>query len=450
MDDSGTILGYLTRLVAVLLLVLANGFFVAAEFALVGVRRPRIETLAAGGSRRARRLLGLLDQLNAYLSASQLGITLASLALGWIGEPAIARLLEAPLAGRVSDSARHAIAFALGFTIITTLHIVLGEQAPKLLGLERAERVALAIAWPMQTFYRLFRWPIRALDWASAHAVRLVGLHPTAAHASIYTEEELRHVIELSHKGGELEANRRALLSRTLEFSNLTARYAMIPRTEVEAVSDAMSLEEIVARIRESGYSRIPVYHETLDNIIGIVYSKEILTFWDDRAGFSLASIMHPANFVPDTMRLDAVLRRMQEERFHFAVVTDEHGGMEGIITLEDLLEEIVGEIQDEFDDEAQQLVQRRKDGSYLLDGALPVRSANRRLSLGLPEETIYHTIAGFLMARAGRVLREGDRVEYGDAEFLVERADRHRIRAVRLTLKNHLKPNPGLSAHKV
>src|SRR4030095_11243879 len=182
------------KLLAVLLLVAANGFFVAAEFALVGVRSSRIETLAASGSRNAKRLMGLLQNLNAYLSACQLGITLASLALGWIGEPAIARLLESPLAG-LSETLRHGIAFAIGFAIITSLHIVLGEQAPKLVGLALAERVALAIALPLELFYRVFSLPIRALDWASVRVVQLLGIKATAEHASTYTEEELRRLI---------------------------------------------------------------------------------------------------------------------------------------------------------------------------------------------------------------------------------------------------------------
>src|SRR6185369_4708804 len=189
------------KLVAVLLLVAANGFFVAAEFGLVGVRSSRIETLANQGNAAAKRLMGLLQNLNAYLSACQLGITLASLALGWIGEPAIARLLEDPLAG-FSETARHAIAFAVAFSIITSLHIVLGEQAPKLMGLAKAERVALSVALPMELFYRVFSWPIRALDWASARTVKLVGIEATSEHASTYTEDELRKLVDRSRESG--------------------------------------------------------------------------------------------------------------------------------------------------------------------------------------------------------------------------------------------------------
>jgi CBS domain containing-hemolysin-like protein len=218
--------------IAVFLLVLLNGFFVASEFALVSVRRSRIATIAAHGNRSARRLLRLLDNLNAYISATQLGITMASLALGWIGEPVFAHLLEKPLGGLVSDVTLHTISFTTAFTIITFLHIVLGELAPKTFALERAEQVALAISWPMATFYRVFYWPIRLLDWAGTHTVRLFGLSAPGAHASVYTGEELRHLVDISLKTGHLEQGQRELLHRVFEFADVDVREAMVPRTQ--------------------------------------------------------------------------------------------------------------------------------------------------------------------------------------------------------------------------
>jgi len=213
----------LLYITTVLVLVLANGFFVASEFALVGVRRSRIEMLAAQGSVTARRLLRLLDNLNAYISATQLGITMASLSLGWIGEPVFAHLLEKPLSGLVSEVTLHTISFALAFIIITFLHIVLGELAPKTFALERTERVALAISWPMEAFYRIFYWPIRTLDWAGTRTVHLFGLSLSGEHASVYTEDELRHLVDISQKSGHLEPDERQLLQRVFEFSNCTS-----------------------------------------------------------------------------------------------------------------------------------------------------------------------------------------------------------------------------------
>src|SRR5688500_7120545 len=203
-------------ILAVFLLVIANGFFVASEFALVGVRRSRVETLAATGHRGARRLLGLLDHLNAYISATQLGITMASLALGWIGEPVVAHILEEPLKPYVSETALHTISFAVAFTIITFLHIVLGELAPKTMALEMAERVALAVSWPLRTFYKIFQWPIRLLDWAGTRTVRLFGLRPTHDHASVYTEDELRNLIDASQRRRDLRDDGRRSLDRAV------------------------------------------------------------------------------------------------------------------------------------------------------------------------------------------------------------------------------------------
>src|SRR5215203_635258 len=360
----------LAYIVIVFLLVLANGFFVASEFALVGVRRSRIETLAASGDSRARRLLDLLDHLNAYISATQLGITMASLALGWIGEPVFAHLLEAPLKGRISEVALHTLSFAIAFSIITFLHIVIGELAPKTLALERAEKVALAISWPMQTFYKIFQWPIRVLDWAGTRTVRLFGLHPTQDHASVYTEEELRHLIDISRKSGHLEHEEQQLIDRIFEFSDAEVREAMVPRIKVEAVPVTASLEDVRAAFLSTGYSRLPVYGERLDEIVGLLFRKDVDMGQAPADGFDLRKTVRPPVFIPATASLGKALRQMQTSRVHFGFVIDEHGGTEGILTLEDLLEEIVGEIDDEYDEESRSQI--RKDGEiYILDGML-------------------------------------------------------------------------------
>ncbi len=423
------------NLVIVFLLVFANGFFVASEFALVGVRRSRIATLAKAGDKRARRLLGLVDNLNAYISATQLGITLASLALGWIGEPAIAHLLEIPLKGYVSETVLHTIAFTVAFSIITFLHIVLGELAPKTIALERAEKTALAIALPLQLFYKTFAYPIRLLDWAGTRTVRLVGLHPSSEHASIYTEEELRQLIDLSRRSGHLEEEEQKLLNSVFDFSDAELREAMIPRTAVDALPVTATLEETKQAFRSLGYSRLPVYREQLDDIVGVVFRKDLEPYLEQPQpdGFNLESLLHPPQFIPASARLGAALKRMQSSRTHLAIVVDEHGGMEGIVTLEDLLEEIVGEINDEYDEEVRSQIEKEANGSYLLSGMLTVRDANRQLHLNLPEGS-YTTLAGFLLAQAGRLLKEGETVDYEGMRFTVKRVDKRRISRVRLT----------------
>jgi len=421
------------NLLLVVFLVLANGFFVASEFSLVGVRRSRIATLAASGNKGAQRLLRLIDHLNAYISATQLGITLSSLALGWIGEPAIAHLLEEPLKGRVSETVMHTIAFTIAFTIITFLHIVLGELAPKTLALERAEKTALAIAWPMETFYKIFQWPIRLLDWAGTRTVRLFGLHPSGEHASIYTADELRQLIDVSHTSGHLEADEKKLINRVFDFADTEVREAMIPRTAVSALPLSSTLKEAKQTFRTAGYSRMPVYRGRLDDVVGIIYRRDLEAYLEDpQLTFNLKELLHPPMFIPDTARLGAVLKTMKSTRTHLACVVDEHGGVEGIITLEDLLEEIVGEINDEFDEEVRSQIQQEGD-VYVLDGMLAVRDANRVLKLDLPESDGYTTVAGFLLAQAGRLLGPGESIEHNGSRFTVERVTRRRIRRIRL-----------------
>lgn len=418
-------------IVIVFLLVFANGFFVASEFSLVGVRRSRIQTLSESGSTRARRLLDLIDNLNAYISATQLGITMASLALGWIGEPVFAHLLEAPLRGRVSEVTLHTISFAVAFSIITFLHIVLGELAPKTLALERAEKVALAISWPMQAFYKLFRWPIRLLDWAGTRTVRLFGLHPTQDHASVYTEEELRHLIDVSRKSGHLEDQEQQLIHGVFEFSDAEVREAMVPRTQVEALPVTATLEDTRTAFLSTGYSRLPVYGEKLDEIVGLLFRKDLDMGRVPNDGFDLRKLVRPPAFIPATASLGDALKQMQASRIHFGFVIDEHGGMEGILTLEDLLEEIVGEINDEYDEETRSQI--KKEGEvYVLEGMLAVKDANQRLGLELHEDDSYTTIAGFLLAKAGHLLQAGERVEDDAGIFEVERVDKRRISRVR------------------
>jgi len=421
-------------IIIVFILVAANGFFVASEFALVAVRRSRIITLKESGNRRASILLELLDNLNSYISATQLGITMASLALGWIGEPAVARLLEIPLRGLVSDKVLHAISFAVAFTAITFLHIVLGELAPKTLALERAEQVAMAIAWPMRIFHKLFHWPIVLLDYAGRFTLRVMGFKTSSIHSSVYTVAELRQIIDVSHKSGTLEADEQHLLHRVFEFSDSEVQQVMIPRSAMAALPITATLDETRQTFNALGYSRIPVYRDQLDNIVGIVLRRDLEPFLSQANPdpFNLEQLLHPPRFIPSGAQLSAALKQMQTSRTHMAFVVDEYGGLEGIVTLEDLLEEIVGEIDDEFDDVSPpQIV--LENGTYLLDGLLSVRDVNIKLGLNLPEDAPYTTIAGFLLAQAGHLLIQGESISYNNSIFTVESVDRRRIRRVRL-----------------
>lgn len=427
--------GSLFYLLLVFALVLANGFFVASEFALVGVRRSRVATLAAEGNRKAVRLLRLIDNLNAYISATQLGITLASLGLGWIGEPAVADLLNPLLEGRVPPAVLHSISFAVAFSLITFLHIVMGELAPKTIALEMAEKTALAVALPMEIFYRAFYWPIRLLDWSGTRTVRMLGFTPSAGHGSVYTEDELRMLIDATYSHGQVEEEKRRLIRRAFDFNTTEACEAMIPRSEIAALPVTATLDDVLEAFRNHGYSRLPVYGEDLDDMVGVLYRQDMEPFMarDPDLDFSMTALLHPPTFVPSGKRLGSLLRQMQSTRTHLVFVMDEYGGLEGLVTLEDVLEEIVGEINDEYDEEVRSQILR--DGAaFILDGMLAVRDANRKLKLRLPEDEAYTTMAGFLLAQAGRVLEPGDEVPLKEGVFKVERVERRRIVRIRFT----------------
>lgn len=426
----------------VIFLVLANGFFVASEFALVAVRKSRIEALVNEGNKSAERLLGLLNNLNAYISATQLGITLASLGLGWIGEPAVASLLE-PVLIRLgeatgltflaSGTVLHTISFTIAFSFITFLHIVFGELAPKTVALELAERVSLAIALPLQIFYKVFNYPIRLLDWTGTRTVRLFGLKPSGEHGSSYTEDEIRQLINISQESGYLNEEERKLINKVFEFSETTVREAMIPRTEIVGIPEISTLEDIARAFRQHGYSRLPIYRGSLDDIVGVIHSKDVMSFLLRPKNFRLDRVLQKPVYVVDTARLEDVLRRMQKEKFHFGFVVDEHGGVEGIITLEDLLEEIVGDISDEHDEEVNEQIHKESEGIFTLDGGVAIRDLNRRLHLNLPVSESYTTVAGFLMAEAGQILNEGESVRYNGHIFKVEKVEKRRILKVRM-----------------
>jgi CBS domain containing-hemolysin-like protein len=440
-------MGTLVRIVAVFLLVISNGFFVTSEFAIVSVRRTRVAARADTGDRRARRLLAFKDNLGAYISATQLGVTLSSLGLGWIGESTLAGLLIGPFEGLsgvlpapygeyFSLGVRHAVASIIAFIVITFLHIVLGEQVPKMLGIERSLRVALFTVGPMYWFSKVFRGPIRLLDVASSAATRAIGLHGSSDHSSIYTEEEIKQLVNISHKSGHLEEEERRLINRVFDFSEAEVREAMVPRTAVQALPFTATLEESEKAFCGYGYSRLPVYRERLDDIVGILFMKDLMPCLrtHNPVPFDMERMLHPPLFVPATARLGSVLAQMQAEKTHIACVVDEHGGLEGIVTLEDLLEEIVGEINDEYDEEVREQIIEEPDGTFILDGMLAVRDANRRFGLHLPEEAGYTTMAGFLLAKAGRILRPSETVEHEGGLFLVEQVEGRRIRRIRYT----------------
>lgn len=420
------------KLAAVVVLVLANAFFVGAEFALVSLRRSRVATLIAEGNKRARLLMRITDDLTGYISACQVGVTLASLALGWIGENTIAELLQPGmdmiLSGVLSTVATHSVAVAIAFIVITYLHLVIGEFVPKALALERTEKIALAVARPMEIFYRVFKAPIWSINESGVLILRWMGVRATAEHAAAYSEEELRHLVGLSHKSGHLIEDERQLIYNVFDFTEATVESVMVPRTEIEALDADLSPVEMLNIFEETRYSRMPIYRDSLDNIIGIVLHKDLSRQVRPGGTAKLEEFVRAPVFIPTNVKLNDALRTLRRSSEHMALVVDEHGGVEGLVTLEDLLEEIVGDIRDEHDEAAARQSVEQPDGTYNVRGNLSIRDANKRLGLNLPESDSYHTIAGFMMARAGRLLKRDESVEYNGLKLTVQSTARNRI----------------------
>src|SRR4051812_3564351 len=438
-EHSISLVAALTKLVGVLFFVGANAFFVGAEFALVSVRRTRLETRAAAGSRRAQCALRLINDPTFFISATQLGITIASLALGWIGEPTVAALLE-PIAEAIAPTGRaalvaHFFAVAIAFGAITFLHIVLGELMPKMFALERAEGLALLVSRPLELFAMVFRPFIFIFNRTGQTLGRFFGLNASLSHTAVYSEAELRQLIDISKDSGHLRAEERRLIHRVFEFSDTLVREAMVPRPAIAALSVECTLEDINQAFQQHRYSRMPVYRESLDSVIGFIHSKDLIPFLLRPHDFKLEYVLQPPMYVVDTARLEDVLRQMQKAKTHFGFVVDEHGGIEGIITLEDLLEEIVGDISDEHDEEVNEQITTISDRDYILDGSLAVRDLNRRLKTSLPESEAYTTIGGYLMTVAGHVLQTGEVIEDNRLRFTVEKVERRRLLQVKLEL---------------
>ncbi|MDI6695790.1 MAG: hemolysin family protein [Anaerolineales bacterium] len=418
------------------LFVLTNGFFVAAEFSLVSVRRTRIAELAARGEAGAEAVQKAIENPDRVIAATQLGITLSSLALGWIGEPALSHLI-APVVSLFPQTLRsdisHSISAALAFTVITFLHVVIGELAPKSIALQNPERTSMIVARPTLFTERLFKPAIWALNGAGNGLLRLVGIQPASGHQLVHSVEELKMLVDASTESGVMEQDEGDMLQAIFDLGEMIVRQVMVPRTEVVAVEADTPLKEIIHLATQSTYTKFPVYEDSLDQIIGVVHVKDLLKVMQSpNCTDCLArSIAREALFVPETLSVNALLRLFRDKRQHIAIVLDEYGGTGGLVTLEDLLEEIVGEVSDPFDSSAPGF-QTLPDGSILIDGLTLIEDVNQQLHLDLHDE-YYDTIAGYVMGRLGRIPRLHDVVEGDGVRLQVEEMDRLRVARVKL-----------------
>jgi putative hemolysin len=434
-----TVLG----LLAVLALVFMNGFFVAAEFSFVGARRTRIAQLAEEGSGAARAAQSAISHLDQYIAATQLGITLASLGLGWIGEPAVAHLFE-PLFERflpedVAITVGHTVAVVIAFSLVTMLHIVLGELAPKSIALQRPEDVAILVARPTILFHNIFNPVIRLMNGVGNGVVRLLGFEPAGEHQSVHSPEELEMLVHSSREAGLLQESEEALLRRVFDFSDIPVIEIMQPRVEVDAIDIDIPLPELLQRVAADHHSRYPVYRDQIDNVIGILNVKDVFDLVvsqpsllvEGSAEFDMTPLLREPLYVPTTLGVDRVLEEMRRKKTQLAIVIDEYGGMAGLATMEDILEELVGEVEDEFDIE--QANAADEDDPNVLDGLTSMTDIIERF--GDPGgETESTTIGGYVAERLERIPVEGDTLALGGYTVRVLEMDGMRVAKVRFT----------------
>lgn len=425
-------------LAGALALVALNGFFVAVEFTIVTARRSRIEPLVAAGNTAARLVLKLMDSPDRAIAASQLGITMASLALGWIGEATVAALILPPLQallGRWSLAAAHSIGIAVAFALVTFLHIVLGEQVPKTVAIRYAERTALTVARPMHAFIRVFRPLIAVLDGATLAVVRLLRMQPISGHTTVYTLDELKLIVRQSQQGGALEAQQEQLLQKAFQFGDRQVGEVMVPRSDIVGVEKGATVGDLLALFREVSHARFPVYEQDLDQIVGVVSIKDVLrVLAEDVTPMQtpVGSLARPAVFVPETVAVGDLLARLRATRSQMAIVLDEYGGTAGIVTLEELLEELVGQVSDE-QVHAEEPVVRLDDKTAEIEAQLRVDEVNEQLGLQLPEGEDYETVAGLILYRLQRIPAVGEEVHFKGLVLKVARMRGQKIERVQI-----------------
>ncbi len=431
--DTLTIGGIALRLGAVLMLVFANGFFVAAEFALVAARRSRIDQLAAEGDRNAATVQKALDHLDRYISGTQLGITLASLGLGWIGEPALAALIDyvfAWMGMELPAGSTHFVAsIAIAFTIITFLHIVFGELAPKSAALIAPETISRMVARPLILFSRVMSPAIWVLNGAANRFLRLFGVGPLTEGSRVHSPDELRLLVLQSRAHGALTTLPGEFIAGVLDFSEKRARDVMRPRTEVVAISIDASEQEIREIVRREAYSRYPVYRDSLDEIEGLFLAKDLWLAPSDTP-FILAAHVRQVLYVPDSRPAERVFDDLRKSRAHMGVVLDEYGGTAGIVTIEDLIEEVFGDIADEYDLATRTVIET--DGVLELAGTMSLIDVRSDYRMMIPEGD-WATLGGYVFSRLGRLPRVGDRVAFPGGELEVVAMDGRRVAALRV-----------------
>ena len=421
--------------------VFLNGFFVAAEFAIVKVRSSQLELKAQAGSKTAILSKHIVTHLDAYLAATQFGITISSLALGWIGEPVVSKMVIGffEFVGIDYESfsilglniSIHAISIGLAFAIITILHIVFGELAPKSLAIQRSEQTTIAIAYPLHAFYWICRPFIWVLNGIANFVIKAIGLH-AVTEQEVYSSDELRYLVDQAKESGKVDSTEFDIIQNAFDFSERTARQIMVPRTQVVSIDVNDYDEKTLEFVIEEGYSRIPCYEDSIDNVIGVVHLKDILKKMRISGSVDIRSIVRPVSFTPETKRIGQLLKEFQVKHQQIAIVLNEYGGVEGIITMEDMLEELVGEIQDEYDNEIP-FVEQTGENIYSVIATAAISDINDELPHPIDKEKQYDTLAGYLIDKFGRIPNAHDKLEAEDYQFTVLKKNKTSIVVVQL-----------------
>ena len=417
-----------------ILLVLLNGFFVAAEFSMVKVRASQIELKANKGSKRAKIAQHMVEHLDAYLSATQLGITLASLALGWVGEDVMVALITKTMhffSADIDVSLAHKIAIPVGFTLITIAHIVFGEQAPKMIAIKNPLDTTLFISVPMRIFYVVFNPFIWFLNKFSSLLLSMVGIK-NATENDAHSEEELRMILTESEESGAIKQSENELIQNVFDFDDRIVKQIMVPQNRISAINIEMGHDNIIKKIIEEGYSRLPVYLGDIDNIVGIIHSKDLLKAVVDNRFKSIKEIMRPAHFIPENMKVNDLLRDFQRLHAQIAIVTNEFGATAGLVTMEDIIEELVGEIRDEHDDEKPD-IEKISETEYMVKAQTTIADLNESLPIALPESPHYDTISGFVNHIFGRIPAVNEKRYTNGYEITILKRKKHSIELVKI-----------------
>ena len=412
---------FILEIIVIFIFIFLNALFVAVEYALVRIRVSEIETLIQKGNKKAKVVKTLKDNIDKYISASQLGITLINLLLGWLGESIFSDYIrKILLAFNINSSLLSTIAFFIGIMIITYFTVTIGEIAPKTIAIRHPAKIALYLSIPLKIFYNIFKPFINLLHKSAGLILKILGVQSVPGNEIIHSEEEMKFIIEEGRKSGVIDSTEHQLIEKIFDFNDKIAKDIMVPRNNIVAINIDDGRDKIILKVIDEGYSRIPVFRETIDNIIGVIYTKDLISAAEHREIIVLQDILRPAYFVPETRHIGDLLKDFQKKRLHIGIVVNEHGGVEGLITLEDIIEEIVGEIEDEYDIETRN-IEKDKLGIYLVNPVISIDDFNIKFNSDIPIDIDeYQTLSGFLQKVTGHIPEIYERIDYKGLVFTI------------------------------